>query len=185
MTLLREMSNINFLETSGNLGYMAPEILFRQKHGIESDFFSLGIILYEIMFNKIPFKSNSREEYLNDLINNQNALIKEDDLSVGWSRECADFINKCIQKKPELRIGYEGIEELKTHIWLKDFDWEKLKKRELIAPNFLLSDSNKKKILSKFKTDGNFTNNDINLVSLKKIVVKNTKLPKLKLKIEK
>ena len=134
MTLVREISNINFLETSGNPGYMAPEILFRQKHGIESDFFSLGIILYEIMFNKIPFKANSREEYLNDLLNNHNALIKEDDLNVGWSRECADFINKCIQKKPEIRIGYEGIEELKTHIWIKDFQWEKLKKKELIAP---------------------------------------------------
>jgi hypothetical protein len=51
--------------------------------------------------------------------------------------------------------------------------------------NFLLGDNNKKKVLSKFKTDGDFSNNDINLVSLKKIVVKNKKLPKLKLKIEK
>jgi hypothetical protein len=48
-----------------------------------------------------------------------------------------------------------------------------------------LSDNNKKKVWSKFKTDGDFSNNDINLVSLKKIVVKNKKLPKLKLKIEK
>lgn len=134
MTLIREISNINYLVTSGNPGYMAPEIIFRQKHGIESDFFSLGVILYEIMFNKLPFKSKTREEYLNDLISNHNALIKEDDLNVGWSRECADFINRCIQKKAELRIGYEGIEELKTHVWMKDFEWEKLRKKELVAP---------------------------------------------------
>ena len=141
MTLIREKSSINYLITSGHAGYIAPEIIFRNNYGIESDFYSLGVILYEIMFNKLPYKSNSREEYLNDLASNHNALIKEDELNVGWSRECADFINRCIQKRAEVRIGYGGIEELKSHIWLKDFDWEGLKKGELQAP-FIPSNKN-------------------------------------------
>ena len=135
MTLIREISNINYLVTSGHPGYMAPEIILRQKHGIESDFYSLGVILYEIMFNKLPYKSKSKEEYLNDLVSSHNALIKEDELNFGWSRECADFINRCIQKRAELRIGFGGIEELKSHKWLKDFDWEKLRKKELASPS--------------------------------------------------
>jgi serine/threonine protein kinase len=135
MTLIREISNINYLVTSGHPGYMAPEIILRQKHGIESDFYSLGVILYEIMFNKLPYKSKSKEEYLNDLVSSHNALIKEDELNFGWSRECADFINRCIQKRAELRIGFGGIEELKSHKWLKDFDWEKLRKKELTSPS--------------------------------------------------
>ena len=49
--------------------------------------------------------------------------------------------------------------------------------------NYLMSSNNKKKLLTKLKTDNNLSNNDINLVSLKKIV-KNAQLPKLKLKIE-
>ena len=49
--------------------------------------------------------------------------------------------------------------------------------------NYLMSSNNKKKFLTKLKTDNNLSNNDINLVSLKKIV-KNAQLPKLKLKIE-
>ena len=153
MTLIREKSNTNYLITSGHAGYMAPEIILRNNYGIESDFYSLGVILYEIMFNRLPYKSNSREEYLNDLASNHNALIKEDELSVGWSRECADFINRCIQKRAELRIGYGGIEELKSHIWLKDLDWERLKKRELPAPfipnnknNFNIRNNDKDKI---------------------------------------
>jgi serine/threonine protein kinase len=153
MTLIREKSNNNYLITSGHSGYMAPEIIFRNNYGIESDFYSLGVILYEIMFNRLPYKSNSREEYLNDLASNHNALIKEDELNVGWSRECADFINRCIQKRAELRIGYGGIEELKSHIWLKDLDWERLKKRELPAPfipnnknNFNIRNNDKDKI---------------------------------------
>ena len=134
MTLIREINNINYLVTSGHPGYMAPEIICRQKHGTESDFFSLGAILYEIMFNKLPYKSKSREEYLNDLTSSHSALIKEDELNIGWSRECADFINRCIQKRAEYRIGFGGIDDLKTHIWIKDFNWEQLKKKELIAP---------------------------------------------------
>ena len=134
MTLAREITDVNYLVNSGHPGYMAPEIIFRQIYGIESDFFSLGVILYEIMFGKLPYKSNSKEEYLNDLASPHSALIKEDELNIKWSRECADFINKCIQKKVELRIGFSGIEELKTHIWLKDFEWDKLKKKALIAP---------------------------------------------------
>ena len=134
MTLVREITDVNYLATSGHSGYMAPEIIFRQSYGIESDFFSLGVILYEIMFNKLPYKSKSKKEYLDDLSSSHSALIKEDELNIKWSRECADFINKCIQIKAELRIGFAGIEELKTHIWIKDFDWDKLKKKELIAP---------------------------------------------------
>ena len=134
MTLMREISDINYLVTSGHPGYIAPEIIFRQKYGIESDFFSLGVILYEIMFNRLPFNSKSKEEYINDLASSHNALIKEDELNIGWSRECADFINKCLQKKPELRIGFEGIEELKSHIWIRDFDWRQLRKKEYKAP---------------------------------------------------
>ena len=154
MTLIRETSTITYLITSGHAGYMAPEIIFRNNHGIESDFYSLGVILYEIMFNRLPYKSKSREEYLDDLASNHNALIKEDELSVGWSRECADFVNRCIQKRAELRIGYGGIEELKSHIWLKDLDWERLKRGEIQAPfipnnknNFSVRNNDKDKII--------------------------------------
>jgi serine/threonine protein kinase len=41
----------------------------------------------------------------------------------GWSFEAADFINKLIQRKPANRLGLNGPEEVKSHIWLKDTDW--------------------------------------------------------------
>ena len=48
---------------------MAPEIAFRQNHGMVSDIFSIGIILYEMMFNKLPFKNSTKKEYCDSLIN--------------------------------------------------------------------------------------------------------------------
>jgi len=40
-----------------------------------------------------------------------------------WSLEAADFINKCLQRKPGNRLGLNGPSEVRNHIWLRDFDW--------------------------------------------------------------
>ena len=44
--LARVWQSQNSSDTSGKPGYMAPEIAFRQNYGVNSDFFSLGVILY-------------------------------------------------------------------------------------------------------------------------------------------
>ena len=48
--------------------------------------------------------------------------------------EAADFINKLIQRKPINRLGLNGAQDCKNHVWLQDFPWEKLNNRELLAP---------------------------------------------------
>ena len=49
----------------------------------------------------------------------------------GWSIEAADFINKLIQRKPANRMGLNGSEEVKQHIWLKEFDWDSLLEKRM------------------------------------------------------
>ena len=39
----------NLQDTSGTPGYMAPEVMCRQNHGIAADYFALGVIAYECM----------------------------------------------------------------------------------------------------------------------------------------
>lgn len=43
----------NGVDTSGTPGYMAPEVMFKQNHTFNSDFFALGVMLYEMMLNKV------------------------------------------------------------------------------------------------------------------------------------
>ena len=38
--------------------------------------------------------------------------------------EAADFINKCLQRKPANRLGLNGPNEVKQHVWLKEVDWQ-------------------------------------------------------------
>ena len=51
-----------------------------------------------------------------------------------WTRESADFINQLITRKPELRLGHQGIEQIKEHPWFDDFNWSELYYKSMIAP---------------------------------------------------
>lgn len=43
----------NSKETSGTPGYMAPEVMCRQNHGVAVDYFALGVIAYECMMGRV------------------------------------------------------------------------------------------------------------------------------------
>jgi serine/threonine protein kinase len=45
----------NSKETSGTPGYMAPEVMCRQNHGVAVDYFAVGIIGYECMMGRVRF----------------------------------------------------------------------------------------------------------------------------------
>ena len=55
-------------KVKGSPLYMAPEMLLRRKYDAKVDIWSVGIILYEALFGKAPYKSDTIEEVLLDLI---------------------------------------------------------------------------------------------------------------------
>ena len=52
----------NSKDTSGTPGYMAPEVMCRQNHGVAVDYFAMGVIAYECMFGKRPYHGKDRKE---------------------------------------------------------------------------------------------------------------------------
>ena len=112
---------------------MAPEVMKGQNHTYAVDFFALGIMGYEFMLGKRPYNGRSRREIKEQMLS-KNVQISLGDIPNGWSEEAADFFNKLLQRKPDLRLGYKGIWELKQHRWLKFFPWDKLIKKELESP---------------------------------------------------
>ena len=123
----------NAKETSGTPGYMAPEVMRSRNHSFTVDFFALGIIGYEFMLGRRPYNGRSRREIKEQMLS-KNVEISFSEIPNGWSEEAADFFNKLLQRKPELRLGYKGIWELKQHRWMKFFPWDKLMNKELEAP---------------------------------------------------
>ena len=131
--IARILSVDNSKDTSGTPGYMAPEVLNRQRHSIGVDYFALGVILYEFMTGRRPYVGRNRREVKEHIMSRQVRLVKSQ-VPEGWSIECVDFVNKLLQRKPEERLGCNGPLELKSHNWLRDFPWKALLEKKLESP---------------------------------------------------
>ena len=122
----------NKKDTSGTVGYLAPEILCNQNHTYSIDYYAVGIIAYELAYGHRPYIGRTKHE-VKQLILTQQAHIDYDELPNGYQDEAADFINLLIQRKPKNRLGRNSISEVINHPWLSGFDWEGLKEKNLRA----------------------------------------------------
>jgi len=97
----------------GTLYYMPPEIVNKQKYiPFYSDIWSLGILLYTMLFGNFPFKSN-KEEKLFELINQAKLVFPE---NIEVSDEVKLLLSKIIVFKPSKRIS---LEEILSDPWFK------------------------------------------------------------------
>lgn len=86
MGIARAWNAENSQETSGTPGYMAPEVMCRQSHGVAVDYFAVGVILYEFMMSKRPYQGKTRKD-IRDSIFSKQVKIKKNQIPDGWSVE--------------------------------------------------------------------------------------------------
>ena len=79
--IARIMNPDNKNETSGTPGYMAPEIICRQHHTIVSDYFALGVMVFELMTGKRPYQGKNRKEIREAILGTQ-AQLKASDIPI-------------------------------------------------------------------------------------------------------
>ena len=130
----------------GTPEYLAPEILFEKDYGIEVDWWSLGVIIYEMISGYLPFKILPDEKIT------KNVYKKKIKIFSHFSCFAKDLIKKLLEYNPKKRIGYY---QIINHPFFKDIDWEKVEKMELNPP--FLPDVNKNNLFKYFNTE-----NDIN-----------------------
>ena len=123
----------NSKENSGTLGYIAPEVLFHLKHDYRCDYYAVGIVGYELMLSQRPYDFKNRKEAREQILAKE-VKITNKKLKEGWSKDFMDFINELIKRKPEDRLGKNGIDEIKKHPWLKYFNWKDLYLMKIKAP---------------------------------------------------
>jgi len=90
--IARAWSPENFQETSGTPGYMAPEVMCKQNHGIAVDYFALGAIMCEFMTGHRPYQGKTRKEIREQILSKQ-VIIKKSDVTEPWSNESFDLVN--------------------------------------------------------------------------------------------
>ena len=98
----------------GTIYYMPPEIVNKQKYiPFYSDIWSLGVLLYTMIFGNFPFRAKS-EEKLFELITEANLIFPKD---IDVTDEVKNLISKMMVIKPTKRISLESI---LNEPWLKN-----------------------------------------------------------------
>lgn len=115
----------------GTVEYMAPEIVLGRGHDKAADWWSVGILLYEMLTGKPPFIGGNRGKIQQKIVKDK---IK---LPAFLSSEAHSLLKGLLQKDASKRLGSgpTGSEEIKRHKWLKPINWKKLEARE-IHPSF-------------------------------------------------
>ena len=132
--IAKENKGDNSSETSGTPGYMSPEVILGIGHSFSVDYYAIGVIGFEFMTGKRPYIGKTRREIKEQMFKKQ-ARINKNKLEKEWSLDSMDFINRLIERKPELRLGSKsGIKELKDHFWLRYYPWNELEKKSLPGP---------------------------------------------------
>ena len=126
-------------DSSGTLEYLAPEVLLKENQTFCTDYFSLGIIIYELIFLQRPFEGRTKQE-LADNILHKDINITKDQLPNNYinnesSNYLVDFINKLLKRKKEKRLGNKDFNQIISHPWLKGIDWENMEAKILLDEN--------------------------------------------------
>ncbi|XP_064387144.1 microtubule-associated serine/threonine-protein kinase 2-like isoform X2 [Halichondria panicea] len=116
-------------EVYGTPDYIAPEVILGQAYGFAVDWWSMGVILYEMMIGTTPFWSTTVQELFEE-ITDENLVInwpdaEDDDIPP----EGKDIVEQLLCHDPYSRLGSStrgGVDVVKEHPFFDDLDWRNL-----------------------------------------------------------
>ncbi|XP_063704865.1 serine/threonine-protein kinase ULK3 [Culicoides brevitarsis] len=88
----------------GSLLYMAPEILLRESYDHTADLWSIGVIFYECLFGRAPYRSATVQELLEKVRSRQKI---EFPAHTKISNECEHLLKQLLRHNPQQRISFE------------------------------------------------------------------------------
>ncbi|XP_024293050.2 protein kinase C eta type isoform X3 [Oncorhynchus tshawytscha] len=116
----------------GTPDYIAPEILQEMQYGPSVDWWSLGVLLYEMLSGHAPFEAENEDDLFESILNEEISYAS-------WlSAEAVNILKAFLTKNPARRLGCvatEGGENAVTnHVFFTGINWDKLNCREQEPP---------------------------------------------------
>ncbi|XP_060089862.1 rho-associated protein kinase 2 [Heteronotia binoei] len=119
----------------GTPDYISPEVLKSQGgdgyYGRECDWWSVGVFLFEMLVGDTPFYADSLVGTYSKIMDHKNSLHFPDDVEI--SKHAKDLICAFLTDR-EVRLGRNGVEEIKNHPFFKNDQWNWDNIRETAAP---------------------------------------------------
>uniref|UniRef100_A0A8C1I8Y3 protein kinase C n=1 Tax=Cyprinus carpio TaxID=7962 RepID=A0A8C1I8Y3_CYPCA len=110
----------------GTPDYIAPEILLGQKYSFSVDWWSFGVLLYEMLIGQSPFQGDDEDELFESIRMDVPHYPR-------WiTKEAKDLLEKLFERDPTRRLGVVG--NIRGHAFFKTINWPALEKREVSPP---------------------------------------------------
>ncbi|KPP75458.1 cGMP-dependent protein kinase 1-like [Scleropages formosus] len=114
----------------GTPEYMAPEIIQNHGHDFASDFWSLGVLVFEFLVGSPPFASSDPQKIYAKILD---GALK---FPPYMGEAARSLISKLCRPRPGQRLGNtkNGIKDVRNHRWFGSVNWHKLRMGQLEAP---------------------------------------------------
>ncbi|CAJ1338704.1 unnamed protein product [Effrenium voratum] len=118
--------------TCGTPDYFAPELIASTGHTNAVDWWTLGILTFELMSGRPPFES----AYPMQIYAKVTKGISKVQFPPAMKGNCKNLIEQLLKNDPVERLPMKpgGVQNIKQHKWFSDFDWEAAENLGLTAP---------------------------------------------------
>ena len=96
------------------------------------DWWSLGVLTYELLTGASPFTVEGEKNIPSDI--SKRILKSQPPMPRFFSKHAKDFILKLLNKTPSKRLGANGTNEVKSHLFFEGIKWDDLLKKKIPAP---------------------------------------------------
>ena len=115
----------------GTPEYLAPEIITMEGHDKNADWWSFGILLFEMLCGLPPFYVENLDKMYEMIKGSPVKFPKR----ISLSEDAKDVIRKLLEKNPKKRLGSQsGIEEIKKHPFFASIDFDLIVEKKIPAP---------------------------------------------------
>lgn len=108
----------------GTTEYMAPEIIDGVGYGSSVDWWTLGILMYEMLYGVPPFHGSTQQEIFKKIKKGDVKFPAHPRCSI--SKNCKSLIRKLLEKKPKKRLGFKDCSTIKEHPFFKVMPWSSM-----------------------------------------------------------
>ncbi|KAJ9667326.1 Serine/threonine kinase [Coniosporium apollinis] len=113
---------------SGTLAYLAPEVYEGKGYSCEVDWWSLGVLFYECIYNKRPFDGNTHEALAAKISKGEPQFPVT---SPPVTMPCLHAISSLLEKDRSRRIGAIGFDTFTDNPFFRPINFEALERKEI------------------------------------------------------